>query len=182
MSNKEGPSLLEFMVREQLGLPVSNLVMDLLLEIHKEIPTNVNNINASYAQYLAGRFLKGMDLCADLYSIAVAYELKKETLKKREHGIALLNRARDQGLKTAKEKEAFANTDEVYLEACEVFADAKAFRVLVEMRRRDFEKAHYLMRKISEEDIEMSDPSPQKDSEENWNKFQTNNKRKSWSE
>jgi len=182
MSEKSELSLLEYMIRKQLDLPVNNLVIDLIVEIHKELPTNVNDINPSYAQYLAGRFLKGMDLCADLYAIAIACELKKEVLKKKEHGNALLNKSKNHALKTAKEKEAFANTDEEYLDACDVFADAKSFRILVEMRRKDLEKAHYLMRKISEEDIEMSNTVPQRDSEENWNNFQNKNKRKSWGE
>ena len=190
MSTSKDLTLLEHLIREQLGLPVTNLVMGLIIEIHNELPNNVSDINPSYAQYLAGRFLKGMDLCADLFAIAVACEIKKEVLKKKEHGVALLSRSKSLGLKTAKEKEAYANTDSEYLEACDVFADAKAFRVLVEMRRRDFEKAHYLMRKISEEDVEMSDKVPAKDSEENWKNFQntsentdttiTTNKRRSW--
>lgn len=179
MSNKE-ITLLEHMIREQLGLPVSNLVIDQIIDIHKEIPNNVNNINPSYAQYLAGRFLKGMDLCAELYAIAISCELKKEVLKKKEHGDALLNRSKNLGIKTAKEKEAFANTDKDYLAACDVFADAKAFRILVEMRRKDFEKAHYLMRKVSEEDVEMNDKVPTRDAEENWDNFQKSNKRKPW--
>lgn len=183
MTEKEGLSLLEHMVREQLGLPVSNLVVDQIVEIHKDIPTNVSNLNPSYAQYLSGRFLKGMDLCADLYAIAVACELKKETLKKKEHGSALLKRAKEHGAKTAKDKEAYANLDESYLEAADEFADAKSFRLLVEMRRKDFEKAHYLMRKVSEDDLGIEDPLPTQDAEENWERVReekTKSNRRSW--
>lgn len=183
MAEKETFSLLEHMIREQLKLPVSNLVIDQIVEIHKEIPSNVSNLNPSYAQYLSGRFLKGMDLCADLYAMAVAYELKKESLKKREHGAALLRRAKEHGAKTAKDKESYANLDEAYLEAADIFADAKSFRILVEMRRKDFEKAHYLMRRISEEDVGIDDPVPTQDAEENWarqKEQKTNNNRRSW--
>lgn len=150
-------TLIEHMIREELKLPISDLVLNQIIEISREIPDNVNNLQKSYAQHLAGRFLKGMDLCAELYAVGIAFELKRDVVKKREYGLALLNRSKNQGLKTAKEKEAYANIDELYIESCNQFAEARAFRIRVEMLRKDFEKAHYLMRKISEGDTSIKD-------------------------
>lgn len=188
MSKNGDMSLLEHMVREELKLPVKNLVLDLVLEISKEIPNNVNDLSPSRAQYLAGRFLKGMDMCAELCTIATRYEMQKEVLKKKEHGDAFLQRAKGQGLKTVKEKEAYADTDEDYLNACEVFHTAKAFRVRVDMLRRDFEKAHYHMRRLAENDVAINDKESVMDAEINWAKQQkvdnnnTTNTRRSWGE
>lgn len=183
-------SVLEFMIREQLGLPVSNSVLDVVLEISRELPDNINNVPPAHAQHLAGRFLKGMDMCGELYSIAVAYEIKRDVNRKKEHGSALLFRSRDNNLKTAKEKEAYADVDSIYLEACDKYAEAKAFRIRVEKLREDFEKAHYLMRKVSEGDSDLegltgkysnndsgSDTPVQ---EKKWDSFVSSNTRKPW--
>lgn len=184
-------SVLEFLIRDQINLPVSHSVLDVVLEISKELPDNVNNLPPAYAQHLAGRFLKGMDMCGELYSLAIAYEIKKDVNRKKEHGMALLFRSRDNNLKTAKEKEAYADVDAMYLESCDRYAEAKAFRIRVEKLREDFEKAHYLMRKVSEadrdsegltgkfvrEDSSQTNPPAQ---EAKWDNFVSSNTKKSW--
>lgn len=187
--NKNAFALIEFMIREQLGLPVSNSVLDVVLDISRELPDNVNNISPVHAQHLAGRFLKGMDMCGELYALAVAYEIKKDVNRKKEHGSALLFRSRNNNLKTAKEKESYADLDETYLEACDKYAEAKAFRIRVEKLREDFEKAHYLMRKVSENDSEseglaskfnVDSDSDVPVKEDKWDNFVSNNTRRPW--
>lgn len=178
-------SSLEYIIRNQLKLPVGELVLSTIIEISQEIPDNPNSLTPSNAQYLAGRFLKGMDLCGELYSIAVGYELKQEVLKKREHGLAFTIRSKNKGLKTAKEKEAYANTDVEYIAAADKYAEAKMFRIRVESMRKDFEKAHYLMRKIADEDGvlpsgQTSQSAPADDAEDSWGDWSNSNNRKPW--
>lgn len=177
---------LEHMIREQLKLPVSNLILSTIIEISQEIPDNPNSLSPSNAQYLAGRFLKGMDLCGELYAIAVGYELKQEVLKKREHGFAFTVRSKNKGFKTAKEKEAYANTDDEYLAAADKYAEARMFRIRVEAMRKDFEKAHYLMRKIADEDSVLpnnghsNQDSQDSETENSWGAWSVSNDRKPW--
>lgn len=146
-------SSIEQMVRVSLGLDPSTTLIDQVVAVARELPENANAINPPYAEYLAGRFLKGLDVCNELYALSIGYELKSEISKKKAHGEAFIIRSKTKGLKTAKEMEAYANTDDIYVEAAEKHAEAKMLRVLVENIRSDFEKAHYLMRKIAEKDV-----------------------------
>lgn len=145
---------IEEMVRASLGLAPDTALINDIVEITKELPDNANAVSPSFAEYLAGRFLKGLDLCNELYALSIGYELKSEIFKKKAHGEAFIIRSKTKGLKTAKEMEAYANTDDLYVEAAEKHAESKMLRVLVENIRSDFEKAHYLMRKIAEKDVE----------------------------
>lgn len=146
-------SSIEQVVRASLGLESNSVIIEQVVEVAKELPDNANAIGPAHAEYLAGRFLKGLDLCNELYALSIGYELKCEIMKKKSHGEAFIIRSKSKGLKTAKEMEAYANTDDLYIEAAEKHAEAKMLRVLVENIRSDFEKAHYLMRKISEKDV-----------------------------
>lgn len=145
---------IEEMVRVSLGLEPDTVLINQIVGIAKELPDNANAVTPSHAEFLAGRFLKGLDLCNELYALSIGYELKSEIFKKKAHGEAFIVRSKTKGLKTAKEMEAYANTDDLYIEAAEKHAESKMLRVLVENIRSDFEKAHYLMRKIAEKDVE----------------------------
>lgn len=187
-------SSIEEMVRTSLGLDPSTEIIEQIVEVARELPDNANAISPSHAEYLAGRFLKGLALCNELCALATGYELKSDILKKKAHGDAFIVRSKSKGLKTAKEMEAYANTDDLYVEAAEKHAEAKMLRVLVENIRSDFEKAHYLMRKISEKDVEndyrkqeiSSDTSDESGEEDGWKGFlaedsnTTKNKRTPW--
>lgn len=150
-------SAIEEKIRAATGISDTQKVVVQLITISRQIPQNVNNLRPSRARELAGHFLKGMDLCGELYALAVNYELRMEIEKKKEFGAALFARAKGQGAKTQKEKESYAYTDALYLDAAYNHAEAKMFRALVEDKRKNFEKAHYLMRKVSEEDSVLPD-------------------------
>lgn len=141
---------LETVVRAENGQTAHKPVWSFLLELSREIPDNTNNLDGHMAEYLAGRFLLGLDKCGDLYSMAVHYEMKTEILKKKELSLAMVVRAADAGIKTAREREMYAFSDEGYLAAADRHAAAKMFRLMVEEKREAFSKAHYLMRKILE--------------------------------
>lgn len=155
---KQNINTLEADIRALHNLPTDHLVLSTLFEISREIPDNANTIDSHHAEYLAGRFLKGLDLCGELYALAISYEMKQELLKKKEFSNAMIIRATDKLLKTAKEKEMYAFADELYLAAAEKHIAAKMFRHLVEEKREAFFKAHYLMRKIVDKNI-VSDSS-----------------------
>jgi len=141
---------LEQEIRSSLGMPTSNLMMKTVLDISREIPSNTNIIAASFAEHLAGRFLKGMELCGDLAAMAFRYEHQAETMKKKEYSTAYLVRAPEQGYKRQKDQEFFAFQDQQYLDACEKLGTAKAFRIMITQKHNAFEKAHHMMRKLAE--------------------------------
>lgn len=141
---------LEIQMREMAGLPVSTLLVRTVMDISRELPDNANAIAPSYGEYLAGKFLKGMELCGDLASLAFRYEHQTEALKKKEYSTAYLVRAAEKGYKRQKDQEFYAYQDEIYLEAVEKHGMAKAFRIMITQKHSAFEKAHHMMRKISE--------------------------------
>lgn len=144
---------IEATIRRAHGLDAQQQVMTKLMEISREIPDNVNHLSPAMAEHLAGRFLKGLELCGELYSMAINYEMKMEIQKRKEFSQAMLVRSAGvQGIKTAKEKEMFAFCDDTYIEAAERYAEAKMFRVFVEEKKDSFTKAHYLVRKIVDRD------------------------------
>lgn len=174
----------EYLAKEYLGLPISNAIASEISEIAQLFPENPNSITPSYAQFLAARFLKGMDLCAELYAVAIGYETKLEIQKRREHGLAIISRSKNKGFKSVKEKEAYAFTDEEYIAVAEKHAEAKLFRTYIESKRKDFERAHYQMRKLADRDsdLEATDLNTNNDDKENsWQEWSENStKRKSW--
>lgn len=157
---------LEIMIRNSSGLPTQNLVMSEIIAISNEIPDNVNQLTALQAEHLAGRFLKGFELCGDLYAMAIGHEIKMESLKKKEFGTALLVRSKAQGHKTAADKTAYAQMDDTYLAAEQKYNEAKMFRVMVSQKHQTFEKAHYHMRKLADRDANMAAGRPSFSSEE----------------
>lgn len=150
---------IEKKLREQTGMPENRLIMKTIVDISNEIPQNVNQITPSYAEFLAGRFLHGMDLCGDLIAIAFRYEMHLETNTKREWGTAYNLRAKIKSYKTGNDKKAYADTDEEYIEAKQAYDDAKSFRIMVVNKHKMFEKAHHHMRKIAEQDNDGAAPS-----------------------
>lgn len=151
LKDVDGIDALEVQIRESIGMNTNNLVMRTILEISNEIPSNANAIDSSYAEYLAGKFLKGVELCGDVASMAFRYEHQMETLKRKEFSTAYLVRAPLKGYKRAKDQEFYAFQDEEYLKVCEKLGIAKAFKIMITQKHSAFEKAHHMMRKISEQ-------------------------------
>jgi hypothetical protein len=144
---------IEAVIRQSHGMDGRHIVLKTLMEISREIPDNVNALTPPMAEHLAARFLKGLDLCGELYALAVSYELKMEVLKKRDFSNAMLVRSANvPGLKTAKEKEMYAFSDELYLQAADKYVEGKMFRLFVEEKKEAFSKAHYMVRKIVDRD------------------------------
>lgn len=149
VAQQTGIENIESVVRQIHGMDGQRRVLTTLMEISREIPDNVNQLSPAMAEHLAGRFLKGLDLCGELYALAISYELKMEIQKKRDFSNAMLIRSANvPGLKTAKEKEMYAFADAEYLQAADKHVEGKMFRLFVEEKKEAFSKAHYLVRKI----------------------------------
>ena len=142
---------LEKRLRVSAGFSTNNLTISTIVDISNEIPANVNAINPSYAEYLAGRFLQGMSLAGDLFAIAIQHEDRMETQKKTAYASAMLTKAPAAGAVRQKDAEQFAFTDITYINACDKTSDAKAFRIMLAQKAKTFEKAHHHMRKIAEQ-------------------------------
>jgi len=165
---------IESIVRQTHGLDTQRHVLKTLMEISQEIPENVNALSPAMAEHLAGRFLKGIDLCGELYAMAVSYEMKMEILKKKEFSSAMLVRSADfPSIKTSKDKEQFAFSDEEYIKSADKYVEAKMFRLLVEEKKDAFSKAHYMVRKIVDREQVVDTTVRQKEEGAEW--FQTPN-------
>ena len=182
---------LEKDIREQIGFTNAALVVGEIAKVSAQIPSSVTHLPSSRARELAGVFLKGMDMCGELCAIATAYEMKMDLLKKKEHAEAMVIRSNKFGCKTVKEKEAYADIDEGYIQAAEKYIRAKMFRTIVDNKREDFEKAHYLMRKVADSEIiggHSDSPTDQENSsakssdpdEAGWDSFSISFKKKGW--
>lgn len=131
-----------------------NILMKMknVADIASKIPDSSSSISSLVAQELATLFLKGMEMCGDLVSVATHYESMMIQEKKKARAEAILIRAAEKNIKTAKEREIYADMDEVYLKAEVEAINAHMFLVLIENKRDDLKSAHYYMRKIAEGD------------------------------
>lgn len=141
---------LEEQIRLATGYPNIRLMMRTISDYVGQIPDTVATVDGHTARELAARFLKGQSLCADLVAIAEFYEAKMVRKQKTAYSEAFIEAA--DKFKTQKEKEAYAEISKAHVDASEEAMRAKMFRLLIENKREDLEKAHYFMRKIAEGD------------------------------
>ena len=140
---------LECKMRDGADLP-DTLIMSQLIRIADEIPLDINQISASYAQQLANRMYEGARLAIELKAIAERWELSREAHSKKERSIAQLVRAPQKGYKTVADRQAYIHLDESFLEAEMAANEAKVFRKAVEDNYDLFVRHHYFLRKVSE--------------------------------
>jgi len=145
-------SNLETKIKTAHGIPSRSSTITTMLNISREIPENVTDITVSYAEHLSGRFLKGMDICAELYTLAISYELRMSALAKAAFSQAMVVRAVEANLSTARDREQWAYSDQEYLAANEHLIEAKMFKTIVEEKKSVLLKAHHLMKSIVNND------------------------------
>lgn len=167
-TQEELATSLEQSIREIHGLQVNNTSVADIIAISREIPENVTDLNAATAERLAGRFLKGMDICADLYTLAISYEMRMEAQKKAAFSKAMLVNAQEAGIKTAKDREQYAFSDEEYLQKNERCIEAKVFKTLLEEKKAVLNKAHHLMKNIVNNDAGHLAENPVAESKSEW--------------
>ena len=147
-----GPESLEVMIRNSAGVPTNKLIVSDIIKITNEIPQNVNQLNASVADYLSGRFLVGINLCGELASFSSGHCLKMLSNKKKEFSIAYHVRSAQNKCKTVKDKEMYAYMDSLYIEADNKYIEAIMFEKMIDEKIEVLKKAHYLMRKLADKD------------------------------
>ena len=126
-----------------------NVDLSEIKDMLKMIPkTGVIDLNV--AEEMATQFVRGADVCVELLSVAARYEGRMIAQKKKAWAEAMYIRAKKLELKTAKEKEAYADSDEEYLVWNEKAVDAVAFKKWVENKYEIFLKAHHLSKSIFE--------------------------------
>jgi hypothetical protein len=139
---------LEKKIQQATGYPNMLMILRSVSEYTAKIPDTVSMIAGPTAHELAANFLKGHSLCADLCAIAEQYEAKSARNKKTAYAEAFFEAMPK--YKTQKERECYAEINAHYLEVADEHDQAVMFRVLIENKRDDLEKAHYFMRKIAE--------------------------------
>jgi hypothetical protein len=147
---------IEVQVRETLGIRGTNLMVNEIMRISVKIPSTAIGVGAAVARELACSFLKGSELCGELLAMSAAYEEITKINQKSTHSKALLVKANTAGYKTASDKSAYADTDDEFQKSYHDYIKAKMFRTLIENKKEAFDKAHYLMRKISETESPLS--------------------------
>lgn len=139
-------------INRSLGISHTGALVRKVSEATSQIPSSINNLNSSRARELSGIFLEGLDKCGELVAMATGYEMEMQRISKKMHAEAFLIRAPQFGCKTSKDKEMYADNDDLYNAALSRYSQAKMFRILIENKREDLNKAHYLMRKVAEGD------------------------------
>lgn len=107
-------------------------------------------IDLNMAEELATQFIRAADICVEIHSIAMMYEGRMIAQKRKVWALAMYKKAKEANLNTAKEKEAFADADEEYLQWNDRAVDAMAFRKWLENKLEVFIKAHHLARSVYE--------------------------------
>lgn len=121
----------------------TNEIKELSSLIPKDGLIDINN-----AEILATRFLRGEDLCNELFSMATAYVAKTETDKKKAFAEAALIKANNAGIKTDKSRAWYAESDPDYINACNKHTEAIAFLTWIKGKSECMAKSHYMMKKL----------------------------------
>ena len=147
---------IEMAIRREHTLPDGGeMFITRIFTISNEIPKNIHDLDPPYAEYLAGATLKGMAMCGELYSLAVSYELRLEAVKKSAYSKAMMVRAAEAGLRSAKDREQFAFSDQEFLDAQVKCIEAKMFKTMIEEKKQLFLKAHHLMKDVVSKDTDL---------------------------
>jgi len=117
-------------------------------ELSNAMPKD-GNIDVNNAEVLATKYLRGSDLCGELIAMATAHVAKTDKEKKKAYNVAFLIKSQEnKNLKTDKMRVAFAELDDDYLEACDEYNKAIAFKTWVDSKYSSFIKAHYMCKTI----------------------------------
>ena len=149
---------IEMEIRREHTMPDGGeMLISRIFEISAKLPKNINELDPSYARHISGVMLEGVSMCGDLYSYAVSYELKMEAKKKAAFSKAMMVRAAEAGIKSAKDREQFAYSDTEYLAAQTKSIEAKFFKTMVEEKKQLFLKAHHLMKDVVSNDTDIGE-------------------------
>lgn len=107
-------------------------------------------IDMNVAEELATQFLRAADILSDIFGLSLSWEGRMMAQKQRAWGEAFYIKATSSGIKTAKEKEAFADSNDEFIKWSNKATDAQAFRKYIETKYQTFIKAHHLAKSVWE--------------------------------
>ena len=147
-------------------------------------------IDINIAEKALAFTLEGQNLCQERITQVDRWIGMKEAEKNRAWSKAALTKAKASGLKTVKEKEWFAQSDDDYIEACNNLSLAKACKKWFENKANYFQTWHYAIKTFLRRDYSIENigsvrapaynnthtdashvASGGKDSDEDWGEF-----------
>lgn len=99
--------------------------------------------------------LEGQNLCQEKIAQLDVWISRKESICDKSYSLAALEKAKNAGHKTAKEKEWFAQADDDYINAQNDVAIAKACRRWFENKASYFSAWHYALKTFLRRDYEL---------------------------
>jgi hypothetical protein len=103
------------------------------------------NVDIAIAERLAARFLRAADRCSEILSTLILLEGRAKsnlnTIKNR-----LYLEASQEGHRTVKERQAYAESHDDFVAATNAYDEAYAVRKFFESKQKWFIDAHYLMK------------------------------------
>jgi hypothetical protein len=134
-------------VRRHLDLENFN-PLDIEIEEFKDLADAMPrdaNIDIANAEKLASRFLRAADRCSEILSTLILLEGRaKSNLGTTKNRLYL--QASQEGHRTVKEREAYAESHEEFIVASNSYNEAYAVRKFFEAKQKWFIDAHYLMK------------------------------------
>jgi len=120
-------------------------------ELSAAIPKD-GNIDINIAENLATKFLRGVDLCGEMLTVATLAIAQAKDDKQRAYNYAFLVKSTSEEwrtkIKTDKMRVSFAELDKDYEEACVRYNKCLAFHKWIDSKMSSFNKMHYLCKKI----------------------------------
>ena len=138
-------------VRDLIGEEFSPLDVDTseIRALSSAFPKD-GNIDTNNAEVLATKYLRGADICGELFAIAAAHVAKAKTKKDIAYNKAFVKNMDDKKIKTDKLRAAMAEIDNDYIDACNKYNENLAFAKWINSKYDSFNKMHYLCKKILE--------------------------------
>jgi hypothetical protein len=139
--------LIEIEQHLESGGSVKELDVGEIIELANMLPAN-GVIDMNIAEELCTAFLRGSSAVSDLIEVVARYEGRAESRKKSARARAMYDRAKQAGLTTAKDREAFADDDKEYLQRNDYWVDLVALRKWLEQKHEFFIRSHYLAKAV----------------------------------
>lgn len=125
-------------------LSIDELDLDFVINISRQIPAS-GEINAAIAASLALKFLSAANTCSELIAQITRIVGYRETGAKREGSLAATTRSNET---SAKGKELYRDSDQLYVDARNQLTEAEALLTLLNNKYSILMAAHYMCKEI----------------------------------
>ena len=133
------------------GFSIEDIDLSEIDRISDFLPKN-GVIDINIAESALALTLEGQNLCQERIAQVDRWIGIKETEKNKAWSYAALTLAKASGVKTAKEKEWFAQSDSTYIDACNELTLAKACKKWFENKAGYFQTWHYALKTFLKRD------------------------------